>query len=136
MEIKFFVLDEDPIDARLDQMADLLELRKQYQCSSIGKVKNTHIIRDAVITLSDEIRIIRLKEAGSALSAATLMRFSRKIPVEPGWYWLRGKLDCDVMVHVFQDPSGLSFCDGLDEWTETDPRMAGYQFAGPIPAGV
>ena len=136
MELKFIDPDEDPIEERLDQMADLLELRKRYQAPSMGTGKNTHIIRDAVITLSDEIRIIRLAEAGGALSAATLMRFSRRIPVEPGWYWLRGKLECDVMVHVFQEPSGLSFCDGLEVWSETDPQMARYQFAGPIPAGV
>ena len=123
---------QDPIEDRLDQMADLLEFRKRYRQAG----QDTHAIREAIITLTDEIRLCRIADAGGGRCHTAMLRFSRQVPVETGWYWLRGKLECDVIVHVYHGPDGLSFCDGLEMWTEADPQMKCYEFAGPIPAGV
>lgn len=136
MELKFIDPDEDPIEERLDQMADLLELRKRYRSAQLGQGSNTHVIRDAVLTLTDEIRGIRFAEAGGGQWNAMQMKFSRQTPVDPGWYWLRGKVECDLIVHVYHELGILHFCDGLEVWAESDPQTANYQYAGPIPTGL
>lgn len=58
------------------------------------------------------------------------MRWERKVPTEPGWYWIRGVYHVPCVVHVVRHGDGMLMFSGHD--VKNVPVTGGAEWCGPL----